>query len=103
MDRTGRRGFTSYAGTGTGKPPKKNTCQTRFGKIEIAHNHRFKAKTNGFFITPYLQELMALAGVSDVYSAGNDLLKAFLGIDLSVSQVYRVTNLLGEQLTQDLA
>lgn len=45
---------------------------------------------------------MALAGVSDVYSASNDLLNAFLGINLSLSQVYRVTNLLGEQLSNDL-
>ena len=46
---------------------------------------------------------MAIAGVSDVYSVSNDLLKVFLGLDMAVSQVYRVTNLLGEQLTPDLA
>jgi hypothetical protein len=46
---------------------------------------------------------MAIAGVSDVYSVSNDLLKTFLGIDIAISQVYRVTNLLGEQLTQPLA
>ncbi len=46
---------------------------------------------------------MAVAGVSDVYSVSNDLLQTFLGIDVAISQVYRVTNLLGEQLTQDLA
>jgi hypothetical protein len=70
--------------------------------VEIAHSHRFKAKTNGFFITPHLQELMARAGVSDVYSASNDLLEAFLGIPISLSQVYRVTHLLGEQLSSQL-
>lgn len=58
---------------------------------------------NGFFISPYLQELMAIAGVSDVYSASSKILNAFLGIDIALSQVYRVTNLLGEQLTPDLA
>lgn len=46
---------------------------------------------------------MAIAGVSDVYSVSNDLLKTFLGIDVAISQVYRVTTLLGEQLTPDLA
>lgn len=45
---------------------------------------------------------MALAGVSDVYSAGNDLIKAFLGIDLSATQVYRVSTLVGHQITLDL-
>lgn len=43
---------------------------------------------------------MALAGVSDVYSQSNDLLKAFLCINISESQVYRVTDYLG-QLTSD--
>jgi len=45
---------------------------------------------------------MARAGASDVYSASNDLLNAFLGIQIASSQVYRVTNLMGEQLTPDL-
>ena len=84
------------------KTPKKNNCQTRFGQIEVAHSHRFKAKTNGFFITPYLQELMALAGVSDVYSASSNLFRAFLQIDVSPSQVYRVSTVLGHQITLDL-
>lgn len=46
---------------------------------------------------------MALAGVSDVYASSSELLKAFLGMNLSPSQLYRVTNLLGEQITTDLA
>ena len=45
---------------------------------------------------------MARAGVSDVYSASNDLLEAFLGTPIALSQVYRVTHLLGEQLTTPL-
>lgn len=45
---------------------------------------------------------MALAGVSDVYSASNDLLASFLGIDMAISQVYRVTNALGEPLNHSL-
>jgi hypothetical protein len=45
---------------------------------------------------------MALAGVSDVYSASNDLFRAFLGIDVSASQVYRVSNVLGNQIDLDL-
>ena len=35
-------------------------------------------------------------------SDSNDLLEAFLGIPLSLTQVYRVTHLLGEQLTTQL-
>lgn len=46
---------------------------------------------------------MAIAGVSDVYSVSNDLLNTFLGLDIAISQVYRVTTLLGEQISQPLA
>lgn len=45
---------------------------------------------------------MALAGVSDVYASGSELLKAFLGLHIASSQLYRVTNLLGEQITAEL-
>ena len=45
---------------------------------------------------------MALAGVSDVYAARSDLFKAFLGIHMSASQVYRVSNILGNQIELDL-
>jgi hypothetical protein len=46
---------------------------------------------------------MALAGVNDVYASGSELLKAFLGLDVAASQLYRVTNYLGEQITTDIA
>jgi hypothetical protein len=59
--------------------------------------------TNFYFsISPYLQNLMAWAGVSDVYSKSNDLLNAFLEINISESQVYRVTDRIGNQLIPDL-
>lgn len=45
---------------------------------------------------------MAFAGVSDVYSKSNDLLNAFLGIAISESQVYRVTDSIGNQIIPDL-
>ena len=45
---------------------------------------------------------MALAGVSDVYSASSNLFRAFLQIDVSPSQVYRVSTVLGHQITLDL-
>jgi hypothetical protein len=45
---------------------------------------------------------MALAGASDVYSVSNDLLNAFLGVTQSVSQVYRVSTVLGHQIALDL-
>jgi hypothetical protein len=45
---------------------------------------------------------MVLAGVSDVYSKSNDLLNAFLGINISESQVYRVTDSMGHIASSDM-
>lgn len=45
---------------------------------------------------------MVLAGVSDVYSKSNDLLNAFLGINISESQVYRVTDYIGNAISSDV-
>jgi hypothetical protein len=45
---------------------------------------------------------MALAGVTDVYSQSNDLLNAFLGINISESQVHRVTDYLGQATSDDV-
>lgn len=45
---------------------------------------------------------MALAGVSDVYSKSNDLLNAFLGINISESQVYRVTDYIGKSVASEV-
>lgn len=99
----GKQVLQASIGKSPVNPRKKNGCQTRFGTVEVAQAHRFNAKTNGFFISPYFQKLMAITGVSDVYSVANDLLERLLGIPISMSQVYRVTNLLGQQLTSDLA
>lgn len=45
---------------------------------------------------------MVLAGVSDVYSKSNDLLNAFLGFNISESQVYRVTDYIGNVVASDV-
>lgn len=49
-------------------------------------------------MSPYLQDLMARAGVSDVYSEAHELLEEVLCIPLSRTQMFRVTDRLGEQL-----
>lgn len=77
---------------------EKKYCQSRFGRIAIADDPAFQAKTHGFFISPYLQDLMTRAGVSDVYSESNDRLQRFLGIEVATTPVFRVTNALGEAL-----
>ena len=66
--------------------------------IELSAVHRYKAKTNGFFISPYLQHLLVRTGVSEVYSEADQLLETLLGVKLSRSQVFRVTTALGDAL-----
>ncbi len=78
--------------------PRKNGCLSCFGSIEVAKAHRFPSKVQGFFISPYLQSLMARAGASDVYSEAHELLEQMLCIQFSRTQMFRVTDSLGEQL-----
>ena len=49
----------------------------------------------GTRISPYLQELLVLAGVTDVYAAAPELLERLLRISVSPSAVYRVTRAVG--------
>ena len=78
---------------------KKKLC--RYGKIEIANTHRFSAPTGGFQISPYMQELMTYAGQLQCYSHCNEVLQQFLSIEVSVMQVYRVTDCYGSLLEQE--
>ena len=54
----------------------------------------------GTRISPYLQELLALAGATDVYAAAPALLERLLRIDVSPSAVYRVSRAVGEALPE---
>jgi hypothetical protein len=54
----------------------------------------------GTRVSPYLQELLVLAGVSDVYAAAPELLTRLLRIEVSPSAVYRATRAVGEALPQ---
>lgn len=55
----------------------------------------------GFRISPYLQELLVVAGVTEVYAAGNALLEQLLRIPVSASSVYRVTVATAENLEEE--
>jgi hypothetical protein len=76
---------------------KKKKVQTRFGKIKISESHAYSSALNGYRISAYLQERMAYAGCSDVYSQSNELINKFLCIETNSMQVWRVTDTWGEQ------
>jgi len=57
-----------------------------------------KYNKNGFGISPLLQELITYAGHLECYVRSDEILNRFLSVEVSPSQVYRVTNSVSEQL-----
>jgi hypothetical protein len=56
---------------------------------------------NGFGISPLMQELMSYAGQLDCYAKSDEILNRFLSVDVSISQVYRVTNCISSCLGEE--
>ena len=57
--------------------------------------------SQGFGISPYMQELMVYAGHLNCYAQCNEILEHYLNIPVSSSQVYRVTDYISERLKQE--
>ena len=80
------------------KQAKKKTL-TRYGEIPVLKSHKYLSDTcHGFGISPYMQELMVYAGCMDTYTRCNEVLEHFTMIQVSPSQVYRVTESVSEAL-----
>lgn len=75
---------------------------TRYGKIEISNSEPFSSHPNGFGISPYLQEKLVYIGQLEVYGQGAEVVEKLLGLSVSVSQLYRLTNYYGEAIEADL-
>jgi len=69
---------------------KKNF--TTLGQIEISKQKPYAHGKNGFQISPLLQELMVYAGQQDCYDNSHEILNKFLNVEMSSTQVYRVTD-----------
>lgn len=65
------------------------------------HNYMNNRK-NGFGISPLMQELMVYAGHLECYEKCNEVLERFLSVEVSSSQVYRVTDSLSEELADKI-
>lgn len=76
--------------------------KTKFGSIQIANNEPFSAHINGFGISPFLQEKLVYLGQFEVYDQGAELAQSLLGVNISSSQIYRLTNHYGESIEPDL-
>ena len=57
-----------------------------------------KKKRNGFGISPLMQELITYAGHLECYAKSDEIPNRFLSVEVSVSQVYRVTNCVSERM-----
>lgn len=74
---------------------------SRFGKIEIAKRHIFSGAVNGFQISPYMQEKMVYAGQSDCYAESREIVSKYLLVNVSLTQMQRVTNRYGSLLEKE--
>lgn len=80
---------------------KKIKKLTRFGKISINKEHLFSKALNGFQISPRMQELMVYAGQLDSYERCNEVIGELINIEVSVAQVYRLTDAYGKAVAQE--
>lgn len=67
-----------------------------FGEVSIAKSHPYSEAVNNFQISPRMQQLMTYCGQLDSYEKSNEVIKEMLQIDVSETQIYRVTDFYGK-------
>jgi hypothetical protein len=68
------------------------------GRITISNANDFSRGNHGFQISALLQELMVYAGQLQCYAHCEEVLEKFLCVQVSATQVYRLTDVYGQQL-----
>jgi hypothetical protein len=71
---------------------------TTVGRITISNANAFSQGKGGFQISALLQELMVYAGGLDCYGRSKEMIRKFLCVEVSATQVFRLTDLYGEEL-----
>ena len=64
--------------------------------LTIAKSHPFSEAVNGFQISPRMQQLMTYCGQLDSYEKSSEVLKEMLQIEVSETQIYRVSDYYGK-------
>src|SRR3954465_1550538 len=77
---------------------KKKMLTTTLGRITISNANDFSRGNHGFQISALLQELMVYAGQLQCYAHCQEVIEKFLSVHLSATQVYRLTDLYGQEL-----
>lgn len=78
-----------------------NTLVGRYGERPVAANLPYSKPVQGFRISPYQQELMAVAGVRGAYAVSNELLEKPLGIRISASSIYSAMEATAKTLNEE--
>lgn len=68
------------------------------GHVTINNSHCFSKGKNGFQISPRMQELMVYSGQMDCYKNCNEVIGKFLNVEVSSSQVHRLTDTYGKEI-----
>jgi hypothetical protein len=92
--KVGREVFEKNLGELPGDRRKKTL--TVYGEVALSKKHPYCQSWNEFQISPRMQQLMAYCGQLDTYEKGNEVLKEMLQIDVSETQIYRVTDFYGK-------
>ena len=71
---------------------------TTIGRITISNAHDFSRGNHSFQISALLQELMVYAGQLQCYGHCQEVIEKFLSVQVSSTQVFRLTDLYGQQL-----
>src|SRR5438067_1374214 len=79
---------------------KKKMITTSMGSITIRNSVCYSKGNNGFQISALLQELIVYAGQLECYARCHEVLDKFLSVTVSATQVYRLTDLYGQQLAK---
>lgn len=81
-----------------GTSGKKKKLHTTLGEITLANAHPFSRGNHGFQSSALLQELMVYCGTLDCYGRCGEIMEKFLSVSVSETQVYRLTDVYGEQV-----
>src|SRR4051812_49101041 len=77
---------------------KKKMLTTTMGRISINNAHDSSRGNHGFQISALLQELMVYSGQLQCYAHCQEVIEKFLCVQVSATQVYRLTDLYGKEL-----
>ncbi len=80
---------------------KKKGQLSRYGTIELHKDDEWSVNTQGFGITPYMQNLMLFTGQSDNYQAGEGQIERYLRVSADDSQINRLCQRYGDLLESD--